>query len=190
MDQTAHKLVVNPEQSGGIIAVGAKSPRGENLQFTVTTEAQQRQGRRGSDQARPQVSRARDAKFSPPPPRRSPPHRHSPPPRHSPPRHGRRSPAPRQRSYASDMYSSDEGSPPPMYHGSPSFDVSGLANPNKMRRDFREHLPVPLPDSSTDAPGPAPFLNPARPRPRPLKRQRSNRAQASPPSERKSCTSS
>jgi hypothetical protein len=176
MDQTAHKLVVNPEQSGGIIAVGAKSPKGENLQFTVTTEAQRADGDEGVIQLdlKPpgttntgttntgttntettntgttntgttntgttnRWTTTPDTKIHPKTPARSP--RHSPPPRHLP-----HSPPPRQRSYASEMYSSEEGSPR-FRHGSPSFDVSGLANPNKMRRNFREHHP-PTPSRS------------------------------------------
>jgi hypothetical protein len=156
MDQTAHKLVVNPEQSGGIIAVGAKSPKGENLQFTVTTEAQQRQGDEGVINLNLLDLKSPGAR----PPMDAPHAMHAREARHSPP--ARRSPRPRQRSYASELYSSDEGSPPPRYHGSPSFDVSGLANPNKMRRDFREHVP--------------PSPSPSRPR-----RSRSRSARPPPP---------
>lgn len=105
----AHKLVVNPEQSGGILAVSTKSPRGENLQFTVSTE----------DKNPPQ---------SPKSPAKKERSRASPPPR-------------------SEMYSSDGSSPRRWRHHSPSvsIDVSGLANPNKMRRSFREQSPSPSP---------------------------------------------
>jgi hypothetical protein len=174
MDQTGHKLVVNPEQLGGIIAVGAKS-----LQFIVTTEAQ-RQGDEGViqlDLKSPGARNPRDTKFSlptrrSPPSRRLPPSRHSPPSRHLPP--SGRLPASRQWFYTSNMYSSDEGSPPPGYHGSPSFDVSGLANPNKCAATSVSMSPLPPPHLS-DAPGHDPSLNPARPRLRHLEHQRSNR---------------
>ncbi|GAQ92074.1 hypothetical protein KFL_009170040 [Klebsormidium nitens] len=101
---TAHKLVVNPEQSGGMIAVATRTPKGDNLQFT--------------QEKRPS-----------PPPRDSSPH---------------------------EMYSSDDSSPRAWRHRSPSvtIDVSGLANPDKMRRSFREHSPSPSPTPRRRSPPP------------------------------------
>jgi hypothetical protein len=154
MDQqmTAHKLVVNPEQSGGIIAVSTRTPKGDNLQFTVSAE----------DEAPPPPA------SSPKPPAQSD-KRASPPPRASPPR--RASPSP-----SHDMYSSDDSSPRAWRHHSPSvsIDVSGLANPNKMRRSFREPSPSPTPSRRQRRPSPPR-------RPSPVRRHSRSRSTSRPP---------